>query len=41
MTVMTFDGKDHYTRKVLDARIDNESIPDQEVSFVRRTPAKP
>lgn len=41
VTVMTFDGKDRYTRKVLSGRIDNEPIPDQELHFVRRAQPKP
>jgi len=38
-TVITFDGKDIFTRKVLAGRVEGEPTPDQEVRFTRR--AKP
>jgi len=39
LTVMTYNGKDRYTRRVLDGEVDNEPTPDQELIFVRQ-PAK-
>jgi uncharacterized protein (TIGR02246 family) len=36
-TVITFDGKDHYTRKVIAGRIQGQQTPDQELVFTRRT----
>jgi uncharacterized protein (TIGR02246 family) len=35
-TVITFDGKDSYVRKVLAGRIQGEPLPDQEVRFTRQ-----
>lgn len=35
-TVITFDGKNNYTRKVLAGRVQGESTPDQELKFTRR-----
>ena len=34
--VVTFDGKDSFTRKAFDGRIEGEPIPDQDVRFTRR-----
>ena len=36
ITVMTYDGKDRYTRRVVDGEVDNEPTPDQELTFVRQ-----
>jgi hypothetical protein len=36
-TVITFDGKDSFTRKVLAGRVQGEPTPDQEVRYTRRT----
>jgi hypothetical protein len=35
-TVITLDGKDSFTRKVLNARVEEEPTPDQEVRYARR-----
>ncbi len=40
-TVITFDGQDSYTRKVLANRIEGEPAPDQEVRFTRQPAAQP
>jgi uncharacterized protein (TIGR02246 family) len=37
--IITFDGKDRYVRKLVDARIDGAPIPDQEVRFTRQAAA--
>jgi uncharacterized protein (TIGR02246 family) len=39
-TVITFDGKDSFTRKVLAGRVDGEPTPDQEIRFTRRAEPK-
>ncbi len=35
-TVITYDGHDSYTRKVLASRVGGEPVPDQEVRFTRQ-----
>ena len=36
-TIITFDGKDSFTRKVMAGRVQGESTPDQEVRYTRRS----